>query len=404
MKFGAIADSHFKAVEPWGRIDAEAGINTRLRYKLGMLRQALQSCVDQDCDFVVLIGDIFDTYNVPGWLRAAVGRVLSPFVSKIPIIYVPGNHDSNVVGVWESEGLLSGGLLGSDDDQLEYPGELRNGFYYIRKPVQIFHDNLGLLFVPYEHRGQLRSLHTKTKADIVFSHFFIQGAKISESNTPLSLKGKGVPSSIVEPYPLVLLGDIHIPQTLPYTKYGVHYPGQLCHLIFNEGDHAPGYLIVDVKPKLVLNQFVIRNDEVKLPFAEIDSVDIKRYELNDWIADKVVVSEGQDVDAILESACRVYNIEEKIVPDGTAFVLKIVIKGSKTFCDSFPKRKWRTDLLNQNVERIFFETEVTQTSMDKATPIFKGSLSDRWIQYANLNTINPEAVVLVANRLQDLVK
>jgi hypothetical protein len=89
-KFGIISDLHLANHKAHGG-PVVAGLNTRCRLALDVLRRAVSRAVELKCEALFILGDVFDTWRPEPQIVAAVQEILS----KVPmdVAVLEGNHD-----------------------------------------------------------------------------------------------------------------------------------------------------------------------------------------------------------------------------------------------------------------------------------------------------------------------
>lgn len=259
MKFIQASDIHFKNKEPFGKFSAELGMNTRTAKKLQILNDFFQYGIDNDVDFVVFAGDLFDVPNPASELRKEVAKVFGKYATQLPVIFVCGNHDYlGEVGVFESEGIIAGNVL----KDLKTPG-----FYYINEPVVVG----DILFVSYAHHERISEFISNDKFQtpaICISHFFASGATIGRTNKPVIIKGQGYPSDTLKAFKKVLLGDIHTAQEIG----NIMYPGCLARIDVGDATRNPGFFMVDYQ----FNNLTEYITEINVEFIQVSDWTIER--------------------------------------------------------------------------------------------------------------------------------
>jgi len=144
------ADVHIGAAESFLGENAE-----KRRYEtLLTFENIISAAKNEQVDFLLLAGDIFDSFNIDSNL---ISRVFESFLSipEINIIYVAGNHDPlNSSSPFAAENLPSNlYVLGSDDSFIDFPD----------KNTRIY----GRSFTDNSMQGKARFTITPPKDDIV---------------------------------------------------------------------------------------------------------------------------------------------------------------------------------------------------------------------------------------------
>jgi hypothetical protein len=91
MKIAFVADVHLGNHKVYGG-PLVAGLNDRCRMVLGCLRSAYDFAMKEDCQALIVDGDLFDTAKPPPQLIAAVQAVIDHY-PDVPTYIMLGNHD-----------------------------------------------------------------------------------------------------------------------------------------------------------------------------------------------------------------------------------------------------------------------------------------------------------------------
>ncbi len=90
MTVAFIADCHIHNPRRHGG-PVKSGINRRCQHVLDALERAVSLAVQQGCEALVILGDLFDTTNPPQQIVTEVQRILASM--EIPTHILMGNHD-----------------------------------------------------------------------------------------------------------------------------------------------------------------------------------------------------------------------------------------------------------------------------------------------------------------------
>lgn len=204
MKFAIIPDIHLKRTDSLGIIGKD-GMNTRLKDKLEAIHFCIDYAVKNSCDYVVFLGDIFETINPSEKLRQLFWKELAPILDR-QIRIVLGNHD------------MTGSSYNLSGDKIICGDNIR--IYNESQSENI--ENVVVNYVPYSESPEFNS-----KADIVFGHIEVSGAVMGSDNRNMvaEIKKSEVPGRFV------CLGHIHKFQEL---SPGFTYLGSCTRCNFGE--------------------------------------------------------------------------------------------------------------------------------------------------------------------------
>ncbi len=268
-----IADIHM-GVENYGRIDPSTGLNTRLLDFANSLEFAFDTAIREKVDMVIFAGDAYRSCDPsPTHQRELALRVKKLVDAKIPVIMIPGNHDTPVsFGKASSLDIFS--TLG-----------LAN-IYVVRKPeilrIRTRRGEVQVACLPWPSRSMLlpKDEYRKLSTDeltrrveeicsdiisdfaarldpeipsVLAAHLVASGAAYSGSersamigDDPAVLKG-----ILANPaFDYVALGHIHRFQDLNRNgRPPVVYSGSIERVDFSESEEEKGFCIVTIKDK-----------------------------------------------------------------------------------------------------------------------------------------------------------
>lgn len=224
-----------------------------------VLEQLLLYIEQEAVDAVVIAGDIYDRAIPP----AAAVELLDDLLTKIcmqmrvPVILIPGNHDSAQRLRFGSRQLSQAGL------------HILADLNKVTEPVVISHEEGDVAFygVPYNDPETVRNLFdepvstydeahsylvekiTSIKsndiANVLISHCFIDGAEESDSERPLSIGGSDrVSYQPCAAFDYVALGHLHSPQSKGENH--IRYCGSLLKYSFSEQQQNKGVTLVEI--------------------------------------------------------------------------------------------------------------------------------------------------------------
>ncbi len=224
-----------------------------------VLNQLLEYIRQEAVDALVIAGDIYDRAIPPANAVELLDDLLTKICMEmnVPVILIPGNHDSAQRLRFGSRQLSKAGL--------HILGDLTKA----TEPVIISHTDGDVAFygVPYNDPETVRNLfgvalstydeaHTylveqiaaqksDDKSNVLISHCFIDGAEESESERPLSIGGSDrVSYQPCLPFDYVALGHLHSPQYKG--KEHIRYSGSLLKYSFSEQHQHKGVTLVEV--------------------------------------------------------------------------------------------------------------------------------------------------------------
>ncbi|MHA2938885.1 exonuclease SbcCD subunit D [Vibrio sp. RC27] len=252
MKFIHTSDWHLgRSFHNRSLIDDQAYILRQLTRYLGE---------HSDIDALLIAGDIYDRSVPPTVAIELLEQVIDQVCQKlnVPIILIPGNHDSAVrLGFAASHMSGSGLHILSEIKSITTPVILEDNkgqqvaFYgipyvdpeFIRNDfsVQIkTHDEMYQFLI-----GEITRDINSNIPNVLLAHCFVDGADESDSERPLSLGGLDkVRPSQFEAFDYVALGHLHQPQKR--IKESIRYSGSLLKYSFSEHQQNKSMTIVEL--------------------------------------------------------------------------------------------------------------------------------------------------------------
>lgn len=232
---------------------------TLLNEQAHALDQLIAWVVEHRVDAVLMAGDVYDRAVPPTDAVALLSRTLDRLCRElgVPVIMIPGNHDSAERLGFAGPQLATAGLhvrasLGPEPD----PVVLRDA-----------HGDIAVYAFPYvdpptarvafdrdfaSHQDVMSFLCERALADnlpdrrsVAVAHAFVDGGDPSDSERPLSIGGSDrVEASCFEGFDYAALGHLHGPQHKgkPTTRYS----GSLGKFSFSEVHHNKGVGLVDL--------------------------------------------------------------------------------------------------------------------------------------------------------------
>ena len=229
-----------------------------------VLDQIFDIAVRETVDAVVIAGDVYDRTVPPARAVSLLDSILDRLCRDLalPVIMIPGNHDSPERLGFGARQLSGSGLhiIGSTDA--------------ILSPVMLSdaHGQLAFYGIPYLEPVMAReyfevelSGHDETLAyvaerikthnqqngrfrTVVVSHCFLDGGEDCESERPLSVGGADrVSAKFFKTFDYTALGHLHGPQFKLINK--IRYSGSILKYSFSEEHHNKSVTIVDMDAK-----------------------------------------------------------------------------------------------------------------------------------------------------------
>ena len=224
-------------------------------------RHALHQLMDlierEAIDVLLVAGDIYDRSVPPAAAVALLDEVLQKICLdlNVPVIMIPGNHDSAERLGFGSAQLKQAGLhILADLSAVSEPVVISKGsetchFYGIpyhdpEHVRDVFEADVSNYQQALEWLMQQIELDDGV-ANIVLSHSFVAGGEASESERPLSIGGADqVSADLFARFDYAALGHLHAPQTRSAPH--IRYSGSLLKYSFSEQDHDKGVTLLEV--------------------------------------------------------------------------------------------------------------------------------------------------------------
>jgi exonuclease SbcD len=237
------------------------------------LDQVVDIAVSEDVDVVLVAGDLYDQRAVTAEADTIVFETLIKlFEAGIPVVAVPGNHDSvarlaalsplldriGVTVVSKMKPPEAGGIV-------EVRG--RNGtesalvaclpFVSPRRfsdATQLF-DDLSAGYVSFEEGmgdllGAFAGGFRNDRVNVVLGHMFVSGARPGGGERQITIGADYAvaPAKLPGTAHYIALGHIHRPQAVRAAPAPARYCGSLLQLDFGERDQTKSVVVVDAEP------------------------------------------------------------------------------------------------------------------------------------------------------------
>ena len=225
-----------------------------------VLKQIIEYIKQEAVDALVIAGDIYDRSVPPASAVELLDDVLNQICTdlNVPVILIPGNHDSAERLSFGSRQLKHAGLhIMGDLEKIKEPVVIEKGensiyFYGIpyNDPEHV-NDQYDVKVSNHDeaHAFLLECIKpslNEQKANILISHCFIDGGEASESERPLSIGGADrVSTKHFNDFDYVALGHLHGPQ-YKGVEY-IRYSGSILKYSFSEQNHNKGVTLVELE-------------------------------------------------------------------------------------------------------------------------------------------------------------
>lgn len=291
VKIAHTADLHFGSLAGDLRLGT-SGVYRRVEIAFEILEEII-SYANQNCQVMVIAGDVFDTHNPSTRLLFEFNKRIQ--TTKIPIIIVLGQHDQprSIRGHTSFPWTYDKGLIFIADT----PRIINIGgweFVCISYSRQILMDD------NWQHLNQYLKQNSKAESIIVM-HFPFAGAKISDKFTMRAGLSKQVFDDVE--FKKALMGDIHTPQILS-EEQKVFYPGSPVYVSRAEPNDK-GFFIHDLTENT--HEFIKLNPEPLPVLPKIISKKIEKRAATNKIIIKDLLQEH-----FAERADKMINILEEI--------------------------------------------------------------------------------------------
>ena len=291
-----------------------------------VLEQLLQYIEQEAVDAVIIAGDIYDRAVPP----AAAVKLLDDTLAKIcldlkvPVILIPGNHDSADRLSFGSRHLRSANLhIISELSQITEAIAIKSqdctvhifGIPYNDPENVRNHFSIEVKTHDQAHRHLVEQI-LAVKPDtptVLVSHCFMEGAESSESERPLSIGGaECISSEPFAPCDYVALGHLHRPQHKEQQQ--IRYSGSLMKYSFSECNHQKGVTLVEINANGLksIQQLLLQSPhDLRIIEGEFQSI-LERGK-TDPKADDYLLIRLTDKHAILEPMERLRTVYQNVL-------------------------------------------------------------------------------------------
>lgn len=224
-----------------------------------VLNQLIEHIEREAVDAVVIAGDIYDRSVPPAAAVELLDDVLNKICAElgVPVLLIPGNHDSAERLRFASRQLRQAGLhIIGELSQINEPVKIRGNsievcFYGIpyNDPESVRnHFSVDVSTYDEAHRylvEQIISSKPDDSPSILISHCFIDGWDESDSERPLSIGGADrINYEAFTAFDYVALGHLHSPQHKG--ELHIRYSGSILKYSFSEQHQRKGITLVEM--------------------------------------------------------------------------------------------------------------------------------------------------------------
>jgi exonuclease SbcD len=224
-----------------------------------VLNQLIEHIEREAVDAVVIAGDIYDRSVPPAAAVELLDDVLNKICDElgVPVLLIPGNHDSAERLRFGSRQLRQAGLhIIGELSQINKPIRIRGSafeacFYGIPyNDPETVRNHFGVNVATHDeaHRYLVEQI-IRAKSDdspnILISHCFIDGWDESDSERPLSIGGADrISYEAFAAFDYVALGHLHGPQHKGESH--IRYSGSILKYSFSEQNQHKGVSLIEI--------------------------------------------------------------------------------------------------------------------------------------------------------------
>lgn len=232
-----------------------------------VLNQLIDYLKKENVDALVIAGDIYDRALPPANAVELLDNVLTQISMElsIPIIIIPGNHDSAERVRFGAKQMKQSGvhIIGNLADVTEPAVIAKNGvevaFYGIPycEPLMVknaFDAKVTNFDEAHTYLVEkIKAVTSPSQVNVLLSHCFIDGASESDSERPLQIGGADrVSYQPCVDFDYVALGHLHSPQYKGEDH--IRYSGSIMKYSFSEQNQKKGITLVEVNDKGLVSQ------------------------------------------------------------------------------------------------------------------------------------------------------
>jgi len=232
-----------------------------------VLNQLIGYIKSEDVDALVIAGDIYDRSLPPANAVELLDEVLKSICMdlNIPIILIPGNHDSAERVRFGAKQMKESGLhIIGNLNEVVVPAVIdikgvEVAFYGIPycEPLMV-RDTFDVEVKNYDDAhtylvDEIKNVMSDEQVNVLISHCFIDGAAESDSERPLQIGGADrVSYQPCIDFDYVALGHLHSPQYKGAEH--IRYSGSIMKYSFSEQNQKKGVTLVEVDTNGLVSQ------------------------------------------------------------------------------------------------------------------------------------------------------
>ncbi len=221
-----------------------------------VLDQIVELAASEKVDAVIVAGDLYDRAVPPPEAVALLDRTWQRLIGEVgvPVIAIPGNHDSATRIAYGSTLLEKAGLhIIADFDRALRPTTIKGVDFFslpFAEPAEVrawsgdpeVKDHASAMNCCI---ARMRANFSPERPRVLVAHAFVAGERAeSDSERPLSVGGAGtVPADAFSDFNYTALGHLHAPQRVAENCL---YSGSPMKYSFSEADHKKSVTIVEI--------------------------------------------------------------------------------------------------------------------------------------------------------------
>ncbi len=318
-----IGDTHFGKSYPY-RKNYTLNISERSLDVIDNCERIIQAAIHENADYVIFLGDLYHRKIISPTIRKIIReKIFIPLnEAKIKTFVIGGNHDSvrnpkRGVDIQELSSFSNVDVYTNLGSRVIEIDDLKLGLIFlpylrfdvlveVAKENEIFSDGesdgsdnyilaqtILQQYVANVCEGKLKDCDTR----ILMGHYYLDGAKIRESNNPTAIYGEfKFTKDMVqrEFFDLVIFGHVHLKQTV-WNDDRMVIPGSIDRIDMGERDSEKFYCVYEVEEDLLefrkidCRPMIKKNIEVPDEMEEITQYILENLPEKDKVKDAVSV-------------------------------------------------------------------------------------------------------------------
>ncbi|MFX1501413.1 MAG: AAA family ATPase [Promethearchaeota archaeon] len=401
-----IGDTHFGKSYPFKRI-YDLNISERNLDVVNICEKIVNSAIQEKADFMIFLGDLYDRQNISPTMRKIVREHIFIPLNKnnIETIIVGGNHDS-----------IRNPKRGADIQEL---ANFSNVDVYTKITSKILEINglkIGLIILPYIHYDVLvdfakeknlpidQEQHNYIIAQHIFEnyirqisegslkncdkriligHYYLDGARIRETNNPSMIYGKFKfnKQMIQKPlFNLVIFGHVHLRQSM-WNDERIVIPGSIDQIDIGERNTEKFYCVYSVET----DDLAYRSTECRTHIKKEIEIPDKHEDLTNYILNNL-----PDNESIRDSICKII-IQ---YPKGKE------VKIDKSRVEEYFKESFHTDI-NYKEQPKKESADLREVNLDPKS-LYQDFLSQKYSNHSNYKDLEEIGLDLLEKELSSV--